>query len=56
VNYTGEQLISRYNRGPSPKDTREFDRIGQEYCGYIIPGWVSDNIGRRPRPSQARSS
>ena len=26
VNYTGEQLVSRFNRGPSPNDTREFDQ------------------------------
>jgi outer membrane receptor protein involved in Fe transport len=27
VNYTGEQLVSRFNRGPSPNDTREFDQF-----------------------------
>lgn len=27
VNYTGEQVISRFNRGPSPNDTREFDQF-----------------------------
>ena len=27
VNYTGEQLVSRFNRGPSPNDTREFDEF-----------------------------
>lgn len=78
VNYVGEQLISRFNRGGSPNDTREFDhydpyatvdasiwlktkdqfqltlsvtnlfdRIGQEYFGYYIPGAVSDAFGRR---------
>lgn len=78
VNYTGEQLISRFNRGGSPNDTREFDqyedfvtvnaniffstednfrfnlavtnltdRIGQGYFGFIIPGSVNDNLGRR---------
>ncbi|MCX9147769.1 TonB-dependent receptor domain-containing protein [Erythrobacter sp. WG] len=78
VNYTGEQLISRFNRGPSPNDTREFDqyddfvtvnaniffrtadnfrlniavtnlfdRIGQGYFGFIIPGSINDDIGRR---------
>lgn len=78
VNYTGEQLISRFNRGPSPNDTREFDqyddyvtvnanvffrtddnfrfnisvtnlfdRIGQSYYGFIIPGSIHDDIGRR---------
>jgi outer membrane receptor protein involved in Fe transport len=26
VNYFGEQLVSRFNRGPSPNDTREFDQ------------------------------
>jgi len=26
INYTGEQLVSRFNRGPSPNDTREFDQ------------------------------
>lgn len=26
VNYTGEQLASRFNRGPSPNDVREFDQ------------------------------
>ncbi|TRD10768.1 TonB-dependent receptor [Erythrobacter insulae] len=26
VNYTGEQLASRFNRGDSPNDTREFDQ------------------------------
>ncbi|WP_026091313.1 TonB-dependent receptor [Blastomonas sp. AAP53] len=26
VNYTGELLTSRFNRGPSPNDTREFDQ------------------------------
>lgn len=78
INYVGEQLISRFNRGGSPNDTREFDhydpyttvdasiffkteddfrltlsvtnlfdRIGQEYFGYYIPGSVSDSFGRR---------
>lgn len=78
VNYTGEQLLSQFNRGGSPNDTREFDqyedyvtvnaniffateedfrinfsvtnlfdRIGQEYFGFIIPGSVHDNLGRR---------
>lgn len=78
VNYTGEQLFSRFDRGGSPNDTREldqlddfvtvnmnvyfdtesdfrfnfavtnlFDRIGQEYFGYIYPGSESDDIGRR---------
>lgn len=27
VNYTGEQLVSRFNRGPSPNDIREFDQF-----------------------------
>ena len=27
VNYTGEQLSSRFDRGPSPNDTREFDQF-----------------------------
>lgn len=27
VNYTGEQLSSRFDRGPSPNDTREFDEF-----------------------------
>ena len=27
VNYTGEQLISRFNRGPSPNGAREFDQF-----------------------------
>lgn len=27
VNYVGEQLTSRFNRGPSPNDTREFDQF-----------------------------
>lgn len=31
VNYVGEQLISRFNRGGSPNDTREFD----EYDDYV---------------------
>lgn len=31
VNYVGEQLISRFNRGPSPNDTREFD----EYNDFV---------------------
>lgn len=31
INYTGEQLISRFNRGPSPNDTREFD----EYNDFV---------------------
>ncbi|NQX94975.1 MAG: TonB-dependent receptor, partial [Erythrobacter sp.] len=26
INYFGEQLASRFNRGPSPNDTREFDQ------------------------------
>ncbi len=26
VNYTGEQLVSRFNRAPGPNDTREFDQ------------------------------
>lgn len=26
VNYTGQQLTSRFNRGPNPNDTREFDK------------------------------
>jgi len=26
-NYTGEQLFSRYNRGPSPSDARELDKL-----------------------------
>lgn len=78
VNYTGEQLFSRFDRGDSPNDTREldqlddfvtvnmnvffdidpgmrlnfavtnlFDRIGQEYFGFIYPGSESDDIGRR---------
>ncbi len=78
VNYTGEQLLSRFDRGGSPNDTREFDqyndfvtvnaniffasegnfrfnvsvtnlldRIGQGYFGFIIPGSINDNLGRR---------
>ncbi|WP_338447464.1 TonB-dependent receptor [Pelagerythrobacter marensis] len=78
ANYTGEQLYSRFDRGPSPNDTREidelddyvtvnlntyfetengfrfnfavtnlFDRIGQKYYGYIIPGSENDDVGRR---------
>jgi outer membrane receptor protein involved in Fe transport len=78
VNYTGEQLISRFDRGPSPNDTREFDqyedfvtvnaniffrtddnfrfnfsvtnlfdRLGQSYFGFIVPGSENDEIGRR---------
>ena len=78
VNYTGEQLFSRFDRGGSPNDTREldelddyvtvnmnvyfdtesdfrfnfavtnlFDRIGQDYFGYIYPGSENDDIGRR---------
>lgn len=78
VNYVGEQLISRFNRGPNPNDTREFDhydpfvtvdasinfktadkftfniavtnlfnRIGQKYYGYYIPGAINDPFGRR---------
>ena len=31
VNYYGEQLASRFNRGPSPNDTREFD----EYEDFV---------------------
>jgi outer membrane receptor protein involved in Fe transport len=31
VNYVGEQLVSRFNRGPSPNDTREFD----EYDDFV---------------------
>lgn len=27
VNYTGEQMVSRFNRGPSPNGTREFDEF-----------------------------
>ena len=27
LNYTGEQLFSRYNRGPSPSDARELDEL-----------------------------
>ena len=27
LNYTGEQLFSRYNRGPSPGDARELDEL-----------------------------
>ncbi len=27
VNYTGEQLFSRFNRGPSPSDIRELDQL-----------------------------
>jgi outer membrane receptor protein involved in Fe transport len=27
VNYTGEQLYSRFDRGPSPNDTREIDQL-----------------------------
>jgi outer membrane receptor protein involved in Fe transport len=27
LNYFGEQLVSRFNRGPSPNDTREFDKF-----------------------------
>lgn len=30
-NYTGEQLISRFNRAPAPNDTREFD----EYNDFV---------------------
>ncbi|WP_374283216.1 TonB-dependent receptor domain-containing protein [Novosphingobium sp.] len=78
INYVGQQLISRTNRGPSPNDTREFDhydpyttvdasvffkveggyrltlsatnvfnRIGQKYYGYYIPGAINDPFGRR---------
>ena len=32
VNYTGEQLASRFNRGPSPNDTREFD----QYDDFVV--------------------
>lgn len=31
INYTGEQLASRFNRGPSPNDIREFD----EYDDFV---------------------
>lgn len=85
VNYTGEQLVSRFDRGPSPNNTREFDeyddfvtvnaniffrtddnfrfnfavtnlfdRIGQGYFGYIIPGSINDQIGRRFAVSVAK--
>lgn len=27
INYVGEQVVSRFNRGPSPNDTREFDQF-----------------------------
>lgn len=26
INYTGEQMVSRFNRGPQPNDVREFDQ------------------------------
>ncbi|MEN8984798.1 MAG: TonB-dependent receptor [Alteriqipengyuania sp.] len=86
ANYIGEQLYSRFDRGPSPNDTREidelddyvtvnlntffetddgfrfnfgvtnlFDRIGQEYFGYIIPGSENDDIGRRYTVSVSKS-
>jgi outer membrane receptor protein involved in Fe transport len=85
VNYTGEQLISRFNRGGSPNDTREFDeyndfvtvdssiyfktaddfrmtlsvsnlfnRIGQKYFGYYIPGAINDQFGRSFRLSVSK--
>ena len=78
LNYVGKQLISRFNRGANPNDTREFDhykpyttvdfsvyvetadkfrmtlsvtnlfdRIGQKYFGFYIPGAISDAFGRR---------
>ena len=78
LNYVGQQLISRTNRGPNPNDTREFDhykpyttvdasvffkveggyrftlsatnlfnRIGEKYYGYYIPGAINDSFGRR---------
>lgn len=40
VNYTGEQLVSRFNRGPSPNDTREFD----QFDGFVT---VDGNISFR---------
>ncbi|WP_374142950.1 hypothetical protein [Sphingomonas sp.] len=27
INYTGQQLSSRFNRAPGPNDTREFDKF-----------------------------
>lgn len=76
VNYVGEQLSSRFDRGPSPNDIREFDefkdfvtvdmnvffetaddfrfnfsvtnlfdRIGQNYFGFIVN--EDDPLGRR---------
>ena len=44
ANYVGRQLLSRFNRGPSPNDTREFDSYD--------PFWTFDanltyNIGKQ---------
>lgn len=42
INYTGEQLVSRFNRGPSPNDTREFD----QYEDFVTVDFnVSFNAG-----------
>jgi len=44
VNYVGEQLTSRFNRGPSPNDTREFDK----YDDYAtVDSSISFNVEKR---------
>ncbi len=44
VNYVGEQLISRFDRGPSPSDFREFD----EYNDYVtIDSSVTFDVNKK---------
>jgi len=39
INYVGEQLVSRLNRGPSPSDIREIDQL-RDYATVNLSTWV----------------
>ena len=39
LNYVGKQLLSRFNRGPNPNDTREFDHF-KAYVTVDASVWI----------------
>lgn len=44
INYVGQQLVSRFNRGPNPNDTREFDK----YDDFVtIDSNITINVNKK---------